>query len=307
MAANLCMRWRLQRLHSGWGCVQFERTQTTCPDTTRGRLCCVALLLFLHCMNIHTQASSEDNVLYTAHRYVDSIQDAQQQQAASKRLGPLIRCPHLSLCWLSAALNPKTAHSLPLLQELNEHIWRLLMCRHADPSAALTTADAQKYLSAAPASWSLPPRPSVDVNRVEVSWSLPVSELRVAAAKAASTRRRQILVSSDYTPPLLGVMWQCGVELSPAPNGTVLGMFARSGNSPDEMFWKYYVSIRVHGVKRFDAKTGLQPAVPVGSRDFFDIGPMAGGWDEQKLVAKGVPVRGNLDITLRVTGVAHGL
>lgn len=42
-----------------------------------------------------------------------------------------------------------------------------------------------------------------------------------------------------------------------------------------------------------------------GARDVFEVGPMAGGWDEVKLAGKGVPVRGNLDITLRVTGVGH--
>lgn len=39
-----------------------------------------------------------------------------------------------------------------------------------------------------------------------------------------------------------------------------------------------------------------------GIRDFFELGPMAGGWDEAAWLAKGLPASGDVTFTLHVTG-----
>lgn len=42
-----------------------------------------------------------------------------------------------------------------------------------------------------------------------------------------------------------------------------------------------------------------------GFHDFFELGAMAGGWDEAAVAAKGLPTSGDLPITMTVSEVAH--
>lgn len=73
----------------------------------------------------------EDNVLYTAQRYVSSIKDERQQAAAKQLIAPLMRPQHLSQVWLTAAALSSEADKL-LLGAYQAQLRELLMLKAAN-------------------------------------------------------------------------------------------------------------------------------------------------------------------------------
>jgi hypothetical protein len=124
-------------------------------------------------------------VLYTAQKYVNRRIGAQQKEAAQQRLAPLIRCQHLSLYWLSAALHSQDAPKL-LLHGLAEQLKLMLVLRHSGVGSRLTAARLQRRIPGAPASWSLGKRASKQVSSVQVVWELEVSKVKETALRSSS-------------------------------------------------------------------------------------------------------------------------
>jgi len=256
------------------------------------------------------QATSEDNVLYTAQKYVDSITDPQQWQAAAQKLAPLIRCPHVSTFWLSASVLSDDAPKL-LLNQLSKQVGQLVMVQQAQPGQRLK--DPHKLVPDAPASWALGKRAVKPPSSVQVTWELEVSKLRQAAQDSARQQETVVLESPTVSPPLAGIEWGLQMEAfwDTRKKGSVVGIFTAPRNVPARMCIQYAftVELEVAGLSWSDASPLLGPNSTSGStwglKDVFDLGPMSSGWDAMAWASKGLPAAGQLDLALTVTSVGH--
>jgi len=262
------------------------------------------------CSTLHTtitlQATSEDNVLYTAQKYVDNITDPQQKQTAAQKLAPLIRCPHVSPFWLSASVSSDDAPML-LLNQLSKQVSKLMMVQNAQPGRPVK--DPHRLVPAgAPASWALGKRASKRPSIVQLTWKLEVSKLRQAAQDSARQQREVVLDSPTVSPPLGGIEW--GIQVVAIWNadkkGSKIGIFADPQNVPAGMCLQYAFSLVAPGLSGSGDTPLLGPSVMSwGARDVFDLGPMSSGWDEAALASKGLPATGQLGLILTVTSVGH--
>lgn len=193
--------------------------------------CCVCLiaacvLVSLPPVHVHVQASCEDNVLYTAQQYLDNLPPGPQQDRARQRLPLFIRCLHLSMYWLAASVVSGVLQTPPF----DKYGKILLNYRNADPKHTLQELEVSRMLERArawgridaPGGWVLPPRPSVRVESVELTWAVPVREVRAAAERFAGTQRGVTLSCKETTPPLQGVAWGMILQCDPAPGGAVI-------------------------------------------------------------------------------------
>lgn len=130
------------------------------------------------------QVATEDTVLFTAQAYADQPRrlDAPHRQAVAQQLAQLIRCPHLSPFWLTAAARP-TGQQL-LLAALKEQLLELLAFLQVYPTYAdkgFNAAASERFkqlVPNAPSSWLEGRRQLCDIESVEVSWEVPVDDLR---------------------------------------------------------------------------------------------------------------------------------
>lgn len=253
-----------------------------------------------------TQVASEDNVLYTAQQYVDNILQDEQEQAARDALAPLIRCPHVSLCHLVPVLSGSQSHLL--LHELRAVVEKLVRYRLADPKFKADAEVVAAACTAAPASWSLKQRAGVraDGGGVKLTWSLPVSWLRAAAERCAFTQQRVTLQSPLQTRPLRGVAWRLQVECRPSPEGTTVGVFVAPAAALGGTVYRWKCSVSAAGTSRAFHSQPVRQTEAWGWRDFFSIGAMDDGWDEEVLAAKGVRDGATLQMRLHVTSAGHG-
>jgi len=244
-------------------------------------------------------------VLSTAQKYVDNITDPQRKQAAAQKLAPLIRCPHVSLFWLSASVLSDDAPKL-LLNQLSKQVGKLIMVQHAQPGQPLK--DPHKLVAGAPASWALGKRASKPRSSVQVTWKLEVSKLRQAAQKSARQQKHVVLKSPTVSPPLGGIEW--GLQVTAAwdagNKGSKIGIYAAPQNLPAGMCLKYAFSIKAAGLSNSGHAPLAEAQMTVwGWEDMFKLGPLPSGWDEAAWASKGLPAAGQLDLTLTVTSVSH--
>jgi len=241
---------------------------------------------------------------------VDNITDPQQKQAAAQKLAPLIRCPHLSPFWLSASVLSEDAPKL-LLNQLSKQVGELTMAQHAQPGQPLK--DPHKLLPGAPASWALGKRASKPPSSVQVTWELEVSKLRQAAQDSARQQKTVQLSCPAAPPPLGGIAWgllmQAGWDAD--KQGSLIGFYAVPWNKPVSMCLRYAIHIKTTELPLLSlsgdsllvsAKTA---GLCWGWPDAFNLGPMAGGWDEAAWASIGLPAAGQLGLTLTVTSVGH--
>jgi hypothetical protein len=251
------------------------------------------------------QVSSEDNVLCTAQAYADA-QHVHMIAAAEAHLARLIRVPNLSKLWQSTSVlsegvffsNHMLSHVAPQLRQYMALTW----------VGPCTTEEAKKVMTQPQcSSWFLGDRQHTPLaDGVQLTWELPVSELKATSMRAYTGKQVVGLESgpSASTPPLQGIRWglllQC-VCTGAQSAGSNLGVYCKPVNLPKGTYptcsYQYTISSLAHtanGVWR-RLSTGS-----LGRHDFFGLGVMAGGWDESAWAAKGLPTSGTLQLKLKV-------
>lgn len=258
-------------------------------------------------LSLVMQVASEDTVLYTVRRYMACASDAASKQRIRERLGPLIRCQHLSLYWLMLSAFSEDAGSMPLAQ-LQPQLKPLVMLRNANPR--VTASELKELLKYPPSSWLLAPRSRHPVSAVQLTWELDVSKLREAAQRSAAQQEECRLTSPGITPPLGGVVFGmvvvCKPEQVDSTPAVKVGLDAVALGLPHDASCCVTMKMSVAGVIPYPFDTQmLNSGDRLGWDDLLDLGPMAGGWDEVGWASKGLPTSGPVVLKLSVTGVGH--
>jgi hypothetical protein len=154
---------------------------------------------------------SKETVLYTAQTFVDSQQDGGLKAAAQQQLPLLVRCPHLSHFWLSAAARCE-ANEL-LLAPMQEQLLQLLQFLQVVPDFAAAITDFKGAIPDAPSSWLLGTRQLQEGHPIlHFTWTVPVSKLRGLCEQAAESKKTCRELSPCTSPPLHGLTYQMEVE-----------------------------------------------------------------------------------------------
>lgn len=290
------------------------------PPTSRHLLVSSPTNVVLHAVLV-LQVASEDTVLYTVQRYMDSHCRARRNKLSGdnydddgfegysrehiqKRLGPLLRCQHLSQYWLLLSAMSYGSYSMPLFQ-LERELKQLLTLRTLNPSA--TSAEMKGVVEYAPPSWFLGERSISSVSTVQLTWELDVSTLRETAQRSAAEQEQWTLSSPSTTAPLGGIAFGIMAICEPQDsNKVVIGLFAAACGVPADATVSFVCKLSAPPAGPFWAKATPQPGLHTyGFVDYFDVGPMAGGWDEVAWASKGLPASGPLVIKLSVSKAGH--
>lgn len=242
------------------------------------------------------QVSTEDTVLFTAQRYVNSQEDQQQRQAAEQQLAQLVRCPHLSHFWLTAALQAE--QSRLLLVPLREQPLKLLA--YLQVCSAFSAQHFNMLVPNTPPSWLQGARlpATVDVP-VTLRWELPISQIRGLCLQAFASKTSAEVWSPSHSPPLKGVAGQLVLRASYEQGGVKVGMSVGIGpkgiGPPVFMPFKCRVSVEGLNEPFFQEANAIMSGKSCGGwQNYFGVGVMAGGWDDTRWAAKGFPTQGNL-------------
>jgi hypothetical protein len=140
------------------------------------------------------QVASEDTVLYVAQRYADNISDPVQRAHVVQQLAPLIRCPHLSLHWLTTAVASQDARHC-VLAPLRHLLPKLLMVASANKGSLTQHPGSQPLhdISDAPASWLEPPRKLTAAERVQVTMQVEVAKVKQLVRECVRHKKRMNL------------------------------------------------------------------------------------------------------------------
>lgn len=247
-------------------------------------------------------------MLFTVQDYLDRHENATAKQHIQERLGPLIRCQHLSHYWLLLAAFSEDSDKMPVAQ-LRPHLKQLVMMRSA--KASITAAVLKSQLADAPPSWLLGKRIITPVNDVQLTWELSVGDLRDTAKRCAAERKVHYLASPDSTPPLGGLdfrlMVVCRPEVSSGAASIDMIVAPADRWIPSDAWCSYTVKLSAPPLTAFstEAQYKLRRKAFSCFPNFFKVGPMAGGWDEAKWAAKGLPASGTLAVKLTVSKVGH--
>lgn len=247
--------------------------------------------------------AGEETVLYTAQAYMDAQPNWQQQQAAQQALAGLVRCPHLSPCWILAMSRADSEQQLlwPLRDKLAE-LSAYTMVQQ--------TFNAKTFVvsGSLPDSWLQGPRTLKTVPSSRVTWRLPVSRVKEACIEARAKQKEVIINSHIASPPQRGLSFSLILHCAPTENssGTQVKLGVGSVNCRNIMFYRFQTHIKLAGkAQTFPGiSRGTLPA-KLGFEAFLGLGPMAGGWDEAAWAKAGLPTTGELEITaiLSVEGI----
>jgi hypothetical protein len=264
----------------------------------------------------NVQVDSEATVLFTAQRYVDSL-DGLAKAAAILRLGPLIRCQHLSLSWLSAAATANAAstpdaqgHFRYVLANQTRPVQDLLKMKVLDRSLDVFR-DGVKKVKEWPDSWFLGPRMYTLQDSVQLAWQVNVSSIRDAAITTFQTKSSQ-RIRSPVTVPMRGFTWRFWIVCSynAAPAGVQLGIFLHPINSGlvaySQSVYKcsWLITASAGPVRVWESAINapvLSAPNGYGRANAFRVGTMAGGWDAAAWAAAGLPASGALSFNLILT------
>lgn len=243
------------------------------------------------------QVASEDTVLYTAQAYMDAQPSVQQQQAAQQALAGLVRCPHLSSCWILAGSRADSETQLlwPFKDTLAElSAFNLVQQPFHAEMFSLT--------GSTPDSWLQGRRRIVKrVPSTRVLWRLPVSQVKEACIEASAKQEGVIINSPVRTRPLCGLSFSLTLNCAPTEDssGTHVKVGLHSVNCPHIMFYKYRAGILIGGSRTQLLQGVSRSTLPaeLGLEDSLGLGPMAGGWDEAGWAEAGLPATGELEIT----------
>lgn len=198
-----------------------------------------------------------------------------------------------------------------VLASLQPQLQRLLMLQTLQPgylsTGSISQSRLQDLVPGAPSSWTLGQRASSTVDSVSVRFIVCVSDIRNNLQRCAEKRVSTSTAIAITTPPLGGVGFSVKLKCTWKSDlgGPVFGLFVYPRDMPSNAPCAFTGKLAAGGI---DLKiTKLRPACggnrSVGKLDFFDLGAMAGGWDE---AAKGLPpVTEQLDLRLTITSVGH--
>ena len=244
--------------------------------------------------------ATEDTVLYTAQAYIKAQQSPQQKQAALQQLAQLLRCPHLSHFWLTAAKN--STDDQFVLKPAQQQAGFLLAFLQVQPRGRFDSQRYNKLMPDAPASWALGPRQILPAPRsVTVSWQLPVSELKEACIRAATEQDRVYVTSPSASAPLFGVAFTMYVSCVGSSQGTQAALRVQPQGVPASIFCGFALTLAAGGIRRSTQHATTRGTGSWGWPNFFKLGHMAGGWDELAWASKGLPTAGELTITATVS------
>jgi hypothetical protein len=238
---------------------------------------------------------------------MDGEKDATAKQRICERLGPLIRCQHLSRYWLLLAAFSDDADAMPVAQ-LRPQLKQLVLMRSA--TASLPAAVLKERLADVPPSWLLGKRTVTPIKEVQLTWELNVGELRDAARRCAAEQKPVDLVCPGVTPPLGGIDFRLSALCALADDSDAVSicMWVHScGRIPADAWCSFTFELSAPQLDSFDTTVPLvlRKKACSGCNDFLEVGPMAGGWNEAAWANKGLPATGTLPVKLTVSKVGH--
>jgi hypothetical protein len=208
--------------------------------------------------------------------------------------------------WLAAVAAP-TGTNFEVFPKLLPKLTTLHMARIINPRYQMTTEDHTRLFSDAPAAWALPKRASAPLSSVQMTWELPVEQLREAAQRSVARNAIVALRSPCCTPPLSGIQYDLHIKCSPNEGSGGIGLYVGAVALAASLWMPVDYTIAVPGVclrTQLTQNEGgrlLKSSSNCGWRNFFKVSPMAGGWDEEAWAAQGLPTSGTLTIKLTVS------
>jgi hypothetical protein len=253
------------------------------------------------------QVASEDTVLFTAQAYADKLGTANhwdREGLALHTLAPLVRCPHLSQFWMSAAVLSDEARKL-LLQKLQPQLKRLLFMKMTKTTEVGTSI---AEIPDVPASWLLPAHGIQPVSSISLDWRVDVAAIRQTAQISSSQRTTSSMISAASS-PLGGIRWciELCCKWDPSKQGSTIRVSACPKSLPAGSFWRCTFSLEcvaAAAVRPRMTETCLDSKRPsCGWGYFFGLGAMPGGFDDAAWAAKGLPTSGSVVLKLTVKDV----
>lgn len=140
---------------------------------------------------------------------------------------------------------------------------------------------------------------------VQVVWPLSISELRRAAQRSVEQRRVVSLRCPSTSAPFGGMTWALELHADGKEGqGATIGLFCVPQNAPRDVWYRFAAKFEVDGAPQLSGTMSCARAlgrrVGRGYQDMFEVGCMAGGWDEEAWAATGLPSEGELRLTLTV-------
>jgi hypothetical protein len=256
------------------------------------------------------RVASEDTVLYTASRYAAEV-GLSGKAAATGALAKLVRAPHLSGGMLAGQALSSSSSNM-LLAGYSEQLKQLASYKLAAGGAPVP-ANVLSLMTAVPAAWMLGPRQRIAADPVQLKWRLPVVEIAQACRDSAAGNEALHIDCPLSSPVLGGTAWtlmlQCSQAGDTGARFTVVGLYARPGNSP-HMFgngvflsWKCTLACTAAAISSVAECHGSSTGY--GFEDFLQLRFKSadGGWDEAAWAAKGLPVSGEIELSLHMHSV----
>jgi hypothetical protein len=265
-----------------------------------------ALLLLLKSDQL--KVASEDTILYTISRRMEvhSGDPLYMEEEEARTLIAAVRFTQLSPALLCSAVA-----GLDWLKQVeetqNEHLLAAVFMR-THPMCSIHLGPTCTSVP----NYNLGPRPESPITSHTITFVVDVEKLRKQcheADKLPLDEHTLCPMTSTGSSVFAGRRWCCHWELVKGSDGVLLGVFV----GPDfprtpscgEIFWKLNdIELKVGpgGVllewereKEIEYSQGHK-----GCKDVLAFGPMAGGWDEEAWVKKGLPKEGVLEVTMTV-------
>lgn len=199
------------------------------------------------------QVYSEDTVLYTASKYLNSQNTMRQRLDVQEQLLPCIRVPQLSEFQLMVqASGPSQLHTSLILQVPSHRVLQLLQLKRLRPNFAELKECMQASMPDMPRSWFCGPRQicSVPDSGVQLVWKLPIVQLKALCQECMQPKpwvEVCNLQSPSTTPPLAGLEWKAQVQCvyDKDAKGVWMGFYAKTYLCPDNVFHQYDHSVKV--------------------------------------------------------------
>jgi hypothetical protein len=170
--------------------------------------------------------------MYTAQAYVDRIQStAERAGPESWFLASMVRCQHLTMFGLSAAVSPE-ADKL-LLGGLTPQLKLLMALRQARRGCEVDAGMIADHIPLAPFAWKQQQRVfrhnTLRSSGVQKSWAVDVAYIR-QMAESCVQQRVAVSCSSPATPPLGGCDWvmELDCEYVDGEQGARVSLYSRA-------------------------------------------------------------------------------
>lgn len=245
------------------------------------------------------QVPSEDIVLYTAQRYLET-QPHSTADNIKAALAGLVRAPYLSDFALQHAAFSNAQSSRVQLSAPQDQLRKLMSLKRIERGPL---ESALMDFKEAPESWKKGRRQSVLEQPAILVWELPVRQLAAACKKAAEQRSTEWMHGPE-SPPFAGVSWKMHIKCKGEEEVTTVGLFTGPCNTAPGLYVKFQFSISCNDrPARASTSDCIDSTRYWGWADFFEVGSMSGGWDAAAWAGKGLPTRGNVVCEFRMLKV----